>query len=156
MVDVLALIVAALSLLSTAFLAYRQLRLQTRLAAIEEARRAEEIAQRDRERRERNTAAVTAEVLGDGRVLRVVNNGPAEASDVSVTLAATEPGKSPPRMKPGGGSRTVDRLSPGHDLRCELTSPYGMSAAMEVRLEWRDGTGPRVEKVLLATGPGNG
>ena len=78
--DVLSSAIAAVSLIATAILAYRQTRLQARLTAIEETRRREELEARQH-------ADVTAMVAGTPTALQLVlaNDGPATAWEVWAT-----------------------------------------------------------------------
>jgi hypothetical protein len=79
--DVLSSAIAAVSLIATAVLAYRQTRLQARLTAMEAARRREEIEARQH-------ADVRAIVAGTPTALQLVlaNDGPATAWEVWLDL----------------------------------------------------------------------
>ena len=78
--DVVSSTIAALSLIATATLAYRQTRLQARLTAIEKTRRREQIEARQH-------ADVQAMVAGTPTALQLVlaNDGPATAREVWAT-----------------------------------------------------------------------
>jgi hypothetical protein len=78
--DVLSSAIAAVSLIATAILAYRQTRMQARLTAMEAARRREEIQARQH-------ADVRAIVAGTPTALQLVlaNDGPATAWEVWAT-----------------------------------------------------------------------
>jgi hypothetical protein len=78
--DVVSAAIATVSLIATAILAYRLIRMQARLTAIEETRRREQIEARQH-------AAVKAMVAGTPTALQLVlaNDGPATAWDVWAT-----------------------------------------------------------------------
>ena len=122
-------------------LARRQTDLQARVAAIEEARRAEEAEARRR-------ARVTARFDVSFRVLCLTNDGPAAARGVSVEVRPIGDGE-PPALDLR--DLPVD-LRPGQQLFLDAQpgSP-DRAASMLATVRWADDTGTRDETFLLNT-----
>jgi hypothetical protein len=122
-------------------LARRQSDLQARVAAIEEARRAEELGARRR-------ARVTASFDLSFRVLHLTNDGPAAARGVTVELRPIGGGE-PPALDLR--DLPVD-LRPGQQLFLDAQHPSPDGAAsMTATVRWTDDTGARDETFLLNT-----
>jgi hypothetical protein len=129
-------LIALLALVVSVVVARRQTRIQERLAAIEEARRAEEVAARGR-------AWVTASLRRDqrdarGRDLRLVlrNEGPAFAGHVWFTA---EKGPGVPEVQ---GTETLPLdLQPGQEVMFPVSPLLGSRAVLQVVVGWTDEDG---------------
>jgi hypothetical protein len=115
--------------------------LQARVAALEEARRAEEAEAAKR-------ARVTASFDPSFFVLRLTNDGPSVARGVTVKVRPIGDG-APPALDPR--DLPAD-LRPGQDLFVDAQHPSPACAAtITATVHWTDDTGPRQETFVLGT-----
>jgi hypothetical protein len=126
--------------------ARRQTGIQERLAAVEEARRAEEVEARGR-------AWVVVSIQHEKRGERgrddwlvLHNEGPALARDA---LVETEEGKGIPDVL-GLGTLPAD-LQPGQSMRFRVTPAMGDGQTMRVTVQWTDSAGSHKEPYTLLT-----
>jgi hypothetical protein len=122
-------------------LARRQTDIQARVAAIEEARRAEEVEARGR-------ARVTARFDPAFLVLCLTNDGPATARGVTVEVRPIGDGEPPPL-----DLRDLPiELRPGQQLFLDAqhASPY-RATSITATVRWTDDTGAQDETFVLNT-----
>ena len=135
---------AALTLAVVSFT--RQHGLQKRLAAIEEARREEELGSRLR-------AEVTAGFesrptsSGAGWFFVVRNLGPATARGVGFDLTATE--GDVPGLMTQGHAIPIPSLDADQEYAILAAIVLGTAPAVNVRMTWEDETGPREKRLTL-------
>jgi hypothetical protein len=137
-------VIAVLALAISAEVHLRQTAIQERVAAIEEARRAEEIEARGRAR---VTASMQREQRDTrGRDLRLVlhNDGPALAR--SVQAAVEEEPQTPGVL--GLEALPVD-LQPGQFMRFVVTVGLRDTTTMRVTVRWTDEAGDHEEPFTL-------
>lgn len=132
--DVLALIVSGLALLFSVFAFYRQFGLQRRLAAIEEARRQEEIEAR-------LSASVSIDL--DGLDFVLYNSGSARAQNVHIE------NRTPGVQLTHEAANLALPLDAGQTYRFGGVAEWSVDA-MEVELTWSDELGPHSKTVVLA------
>jgi hypothetical protein len=119
------------------------------MAAIEEARRQEEVEARD-------LAEVTAffedRITSQGRPgqsLVILNRGPAVAQDILIVLTATGEGDTPILVGAEAELR-LPRLDADGRFAWPALTHSGTARAIDVELNWRDGSGPRTNTVRLS------
>jgi Flp pilus assembly protein TadB len=138
--------IALAALVVSIVVARRQTEIQERLAAVEEARRAEEVEARGRAR---VVVSIQHEKRGErGRDEWLVlhNEGPALARDA---LVEVEKKKGIPDVI-GLGALPVD-LQPGQSMRFILTVAMGEGPKMPVTVRWTDSAGNHEELWTLLT-----
>ena len=127
------LVISAFALLISLWFAVRQTKLQERLLHLEEA-----------EARRRLTASQSAKLRavldrnGQSPALLVINDGAAEARDISVIIDGTPVLKHPlvPR-----GQKEVRQLGPEGAARYILSLTMGSPSLVQVEIGWTDGAG---------------
>lgn len=138
--DVVAAISAAISLVALVIsivVAKRQTGIQERLAAIEEARRAEEVAARGR-------ARVTASMRPD--FLTLHNEGPALARGVGAEIVSLD--EDPLPFIDGIEALPVD-LQPGQPITFAVSHAAGDANTLRVTVRWADESGDHEEPYTL-------
>jgi hypothetical protein len=149
LVATLSLIVSGLALVVSGIFGFRQYRLDRKVAAIEEERRAEEVTSR-------LTADVTAEfesrprrgtAIAEEHSLVLINRGPARAIDVDIEYPDDE--RLPRLMTEGMGFPIA--LDPGQRFRILAIPHYGGSPSVQLTLRWTDGRGSREKPLTLAS-----
>jgi len=142
--DIVSSIIATVSLLATASLAYRQTRMQARLIAIEETRRREEVEARQR-------ADVRATVAGTPTALQLVlaNDGPAAASEVWATVLPV--GSDDPPLFHGLNEleQAPAALRPGDRLPFPALTLAETAERVQVVVSWKDDAGPHRESFTV-------
>jgi hypothetical protein len=144
----LALAISALALLASSVAYVRQHRLQARMAAIEEARREEEVASRLK-------ADVTAEFESETREgsrsknywLVLINRGPAVARDVDFTFIPPEKGEAPEPLDHDHSFPLS--LDPEQRYRIICVVVMGTAASVQVKIDWKDDRGPQTKTLVL-------
>ena len=114
---------------------------QARLADIEEARHALEVAQRTR-------AAVdvrTEPVATDSHMVVVSNGGPADAHGVTVDLAPRGPGEAPGLSN----SPFPATIEAGAETSAGLDESLATATLLAATLRWTDGSGVQTRRVDL-------
>jgi hypothetical protein len=131
-------LIALLALVVSVVVARRQTHIQERLAAIEEARRAEEVEARSR-------AWVTASVVREGSSTTLVlrNEGSALAREVDIDVASLDGHRPGPTVN-GREVLPVD-LQAGQVMRFGIPVAMGDSVAARVTVRWTDGVGEHAE-----------
>jgi hypothetical protein len=138
--------IALAALVVSIVVARRQTRIQERLAAVEEARRAEEVEARGRAR---VVVSIQHEKRGERGLadwLVLHNEGPALARGA---LVEVEEGKGVPGVI-GLDALPAD-LQPGQSLRFILTVAMGDGPTMPVTVQWADSAGSHREPYTLLT-----
>jgi hypothetical protein len=137
-------LIALVALVVSVVVARRQTAIQERVAAIEEARRAEEVAARTR-------AQVTARISrGDPDPELVLRNeGPALARGVEALVGCFSWGPSSPPVI-GLDVLPVD-FQPGQDMRFPIPVALGDSVMLRVLVRWTDGAGEHEQPFALKT-----
>jgi hypothetical protein len=142
--DIVSSIIATVSLIATASLAYRQTRMQARLTAIEETRRREEVEARQ-------CADVRATVAGTPTALQLVlaNDGPAAASEVWATVLPV--GSDDPPLFHGLNEleQTPAALRPGDRLPFPVLTLAETAERVQVVVSWKDDAGPHRESFTV-------
>jgi hypothetical protein len=145
-VDAISVGIALGALVVSIVVARRQTGIQERLAAIEEARRAEEVEARTQAR---VTASLVHEQLdARRRDTRLVlhNEGPARARNVEAEL---EEGPQIPSVI-GLDALPVD-LQPGQQMRFTVAAAMGDAMTFRVTVRWTDEAGDHEEPFTLST-----
>lgn len=143
--DVAAVVIAGLSLLASAWLAFAQYRLQQRLGGIEEERRQEELEARLQtdltatfERRAGNFNKLDLYLV-------IYNRGPIEATNVNFEIL---------QHGGGGGAQILAKdafPTPVIDGRGEYAvHALGTPGWMDVRVTWTDLSGPRSKELRVS------
>jgi hypothetical protein len=142
--DIVSSIIATVSLIATASLAYRQTRMQARLTAIEETRRREEI-------KARLHADVRATVAGTPTALQLVlaNDGPAPASEVWASVLPV--GSDDPPLFRGLNEleQAPAALRPGDRLPFPVLTLAETAERVQVVVSWKDDAGPHRESFTV-------
>jgi hypothetical protein len=131
--------IALLALVVSIVVARRQIAIQERVAAIEEARRAEEIEAKGR-------ARVTASLRIEWEQLILRNEGPALARGVMLEV---EDG---PEVPPVFGTEELPvDLQPGQAMAFQTNVSYYSARMMRVTVRWADEAGDHEEPFTLQT-----
>jgi hypothetical protein len=149
LLTILALIVSAVSLVTTTAIGYLQFRSQARLTAIEQGRRADELSLKNEEERRAGVARVTVQWQQAPPALILRNHGPAPAIDVHADVASAAAGRPPPGFQ-AGTQLPLRGLGPDETYVIPMTHPYGVAAAIIVELRWHDRSGPQHRTVSLS------
>jgi hypothetical protein len=136
--------IAAVSLIVTAIFAYRLVRLQARLTAVEEQRRRDDVeAQRH--------ANVRATVAGTPTALQLVlaNDGPATARELWATVLPV--GSDDPPLFHGLTEleQTPTALRPGDRLPVPVLTLAEAAERVQVVVSWKDDAGPHRESFTV-------
>jgi hypothetical protein len=142
--DLISTTIAALSLIATAIVAYRQARIQARLTAIEETRRREQAEALRR-------ADVRAMVAGTPTALQLVlaNDGPATAWEVWATELPV--GSDDPPLFRGLDEleQAPATLRPGDRLPFPVLTLAETAERVQVVVSWKDEAGPHRESFTV-------
>lgn len=135
--------VALVALVVSMVVARRQTGIQERVAAIEEARRAEEVEARTR-------ARVTVSISREGSRTQLVlrNDGPAMARGVDFDIASLDGHRSAPSVN-GREVLPVD-LQSDQAMSFGIPLAMGDSMAARVTVRWSDGAGGHAEPFALS------
>jgi hypothetical protein len=160
-IAVYALGVSVLALIVSALLGLWQIRLQSRVTAIEEERRQEERKRRQQEDEARRRAHVDVRVelpnskYPEAWELIVAGLGPAPAERVTFHLESVDGGDAPwmpdRGVLLGQGSLPIKTLLEGQERRFRITLKNYSGVRVVVR--WKDGTGPQEQEFELQTQP---
>jgi hypothetical protein len=136
--------IALAALLVSIVVARRQTAIQERVAAIEEARRAEEVEARAQ-------ARVTASVVPGGPRTQLIlhNEGPALARGVGLDVASLDGNPAPPIL--GIEEASPADLQPGQQMTFPVPVSYGDAAVVRVTVRWTDEAGGHEEPFTLQT-----
>jgi hypothetical protein len=140
----IALGVSALALIVSGLMFWWQNRLQSRVAAIEEARRREEVEARQRAH---VTVGITraSNLRGD---LVLANEGPAVARSVTIEISSASEAK-PPQVL--GLERLPVHLQPGQPMSFDLLGSLAEAGPINALVRWVDDAGPHEATFTLRT-----
>jgi hypothetical protein len=142
--DVISSTIATVSLIATVIFAYRQTRLQARLAGIEQARQRQAVEARQH-------ADVRAIVAGTPTALQVVlaNDGPATASEVWATVLPVGSDDSPLFHGLNELEQAPAALRPGDRLPFPVLTLAETAERVQVVVSWKDDAGPHRESFTV-------
>jgi hypothetical protein len=141
---------AGLAILVSILTAVRQHRVQVRIAAIEQARRDEEVSAR---READVTACFEATVTSTGKIgknLVLRNQGLAPAEEVSFEMVPVGDDEEPFLIF-GEGDLPLPMLDVGGTYGWPAVFSSGTAPSIDVTVRWRDGAGPKTKTVRLST-----
>jgi hypothetical protein len=150
MLDVIGVILGAIAILVSVWIAVRQQGVQNRLATIEVARRDEELTAR---RQADVTAYFEPRVTSHGRVGKsfvVANRGLARARDVTFEIVPVGEGDSP-LLVSEEGDVPIPILDSGGTYSWPAEFVYGTASALDVHLRWQDEAGDQSKEIRLST-----
>lgn len=150
MTELIGLILAAIAIVVSVWTAVRQQSVQNRMAAIEIARRDEELAAR---RQADVTAYFEPRLTSLGRIgksLVVANRGLARAHQVALEIIPVGEGDSP-LLSSEEGDLPIPILDSGGTYSWPAEFVSGTASAIDVHLSWRDETGDHTKEIRLST-----
>jgi hypothetical protein len=135
---------AAVAILVSTWTALRQHGVQVRLAAIEEARRSEELAARS----QADLTAFFEPIPGKSERNFVVHNrGPARATNILPTIAAAGEGNTPEIY--GLEDTLLPSLDPGGRYSWLALPSMGDARTVDIHLQWEDPSGKKTKELRL-------